>query len=775
MSKRWILGWAVLSVVTCSLCGEPAPKEASPDAQTKRPQAPEAQADPAPAQPKPPARPEIPLPERLARIAQTCLRACASGGASENQAMEALLGLHEPICRQILSADPAEHSETQLRLAETLRRMTRQARIRRIEIKLPPDMRKKFQAFRLRFPVVFDDLMDPDIDRRVAALKRLKTLPDPEKLGASMVSICLYHPSGKIIEAAIDVANHGHYDDDFVVDALVRVVRAYSDWDASWYDDETQKLGVAALEVLANFKSKRASAPLLEMLMQGHGNGFARLRLIEALGAGQDLRVVPHLTKYLAHTQINSTHTRRDIKITRAPCDRALLTLILLTGSHFPTYRVSVWESEHGWAVYGFSSDKDRKWAIAKFKKWHQANKDAIAKLPPLTSSDAPGQEEARDKPSEGVELPDLQGLDATIAEYCTQRIELLDADRYRTRRDAANQILALHTALADALTRQALESGDGTRTLATDVLGAIVAEARLASVIVKADKGRRAKLLSLLEENDRMRRGFYSLRWYQRVESLQWLAKDAKRAQSGAKILQDALSDSNPLIQNAAITALIEGEVSSPELVTFAGDLMIRRLGEPEHEAGHRILSSEDSSSLDLKLIQYVGGQKNRKSLRLLLGALDILDGGFSRRTESRLVYKYLGESGDKALVPVLITRLTKTNWTSGRSDGEMRIEMCEADFALRALLQITGQDPKDYGLIFLRASLGWTGEDLGLKQFGFRDDKARKKARIKFKTWWQEHKNDKAYKEAEPIEWARFPDAREDDDFVVEVFEVK
>jgi hypothetical protein len=762
MVYRQLIGFVLLGAcVSCLIADAPQPAPQPPDT---GPRDQPAQTQPASQPPAPPEEPEVDLTRRLADAVDQCLRAATSSAATDDQTRRRLLDLYQPIVSALLRIEAQSDTELQLRVTDTLSRMARDARVARIEVKLDPDMRLKFRAFRKRFPVIFDDLLDSNTDRRIDAMTRLRHVQDPDHLAAPLLGICMYHPSSALVSEAVDVANAGRYDDDFVIDALVRVARSLGQWDQHWYDDDgPARVAVDALGTLYNLRSKRAAPGLYKLLIRGNSDDRRRLVLIEALGATGELRLIPHLTKHLSKTRIHGTSSSGDLTVTQAACDRALMACIFLAGSHPSAYGVLT--SENHWSCYGFASAQDRTAALKKFQKWMDDNADGLLKdLQPLPL-DGPKQEPASASAAriEKTDLPETEQIAGELADTCASAAENFVSYRYSTRRKAVDRVMELHQAMLEALTARAEHYGPESEKLAASVLGQIVAETRFAAAMSQAPPQRRQRFLQAIAEHPDMRHGFYSLRWNRRITALQWLGRRAQTARDGVELLMDGLRDSAPSIRNAAVEALDASKASSPALMRTAGHVLLEQLAlihrdGPPWRQRHRMRNSYDSD-LPNRLVPLLARIDARQAAPYLLAALEATPRYDRTEGTARQIYDVLGASGLVDLIPTLLPRLDNDNYTSTRHNGDDKLTMTEADHALRALVKLTGQDEDDYDFAYLSKDNDWEYDQTGVRTFGFKNENARKAAVKKFKKWWSKHKDEDRYKDLDPPEPLQMP----------------
>jgi hypothetical protein len=295
------------------------------------------------------------------------------------------------------------------------------------------------------------------------------------------------------------------------------------------------------------------------------------------------------------------------------------------------------------------------------------------------------------------------------------------------------------------------------------DVLGKIVAETRLTSVIARSRLENRRKLIQAFNGDATIRQGFYSLRWSERADALRWLGRDRSRIEAAEQILLDGLLDASPIIQTASVEAMAQAKPNSPRLIEAAGTLMIRSLRQERMPEGPFLFHEEDPQGMSMQLIQLFGELDSTQSLPYLLGAMRVIDTYSRDELPARLIFKLLGDSGNKNVIPFLLKSLENDQSLMSRGNGEINLEICEADQALHALIRLTGQKEKEYNFLYWPKD-EWDDEQDLVRLFGFPNDSARTKAIARFRKWWEKHKDDEEYRGLVSPEPVRLPETTDE-----------
>ena len=323
-------------------------------------------------------------------------------------ARAALLALHRAYLDAMTRYADDDDPEVRARILDVLGEAIATARLERVLVKLPAPQRRKLLLLGKAHPQVVSDVFSLNWARRLEAVKKIQEMKDPAGLAEPLLILCVNHPWRVLAAAAVNAISEGNYRSDATVDALLKVlVRApRNDWSRGWYDTRNPAPHLAALAALRNIKSKRA-APTLLALMGSSPNFDVRrgTALAEVIGTTGEKRAIPVLLTQLKNTNVRSTWSFNNVKLTIAASDPALLALLALTGQSPASYAFLSHEqrfsSSQTQIIYGFADKKARDKAIGKFKDWWTKHKgrSPYKDLVPLAVPDLSGPDADQPQP----------------------------------------------------------------------------------------------------------------------------------------------------------------------------------------------------------------------------------------------------------------------------------------------------------------------------------------------------------------------------------------
>ena len=339
-------------------------------------------------------------------------------------------------------------------------------------------------------------------------------------------------------------------------------------------------------------------------------------------------------------------------------------------------------------------------------------------------------------------------GLSGQIARRVDELVRSIGTSgRYRDRVAAEAELLELHAAFLGALRRHLAHPDREVRVRLDQVRKQILAQARLATLLPTLPKDLQDKLLRFQQDHPLLLAGALSDEKEARIHALASLGSRPDPNAEGLLILN--LRTESPEVQTAAAGAAERLAAGSQSLADALVAVMTgkRPLGyswgwEDEHYAGGPGLCLAAMRAL----IAVSGKEATPRLLALLLDR----ERGSGK---DKAITAALTKIGDKRAIPHLMGLLSERDeyirWGPDRQDAT-----AACDFALLALLKLTGQSAGDYGMIVKDRGFGG-GE--GTPAFKSKDQ--REKAIGKFLAWWEAHKNQPPYKDLEPLKVPKLP----------------
>jgi hypothetical protein len=710
-----------------------------------------ATAAPGAAQPVgPPIDLQVELTETVGRLADALGRE-----ADREQAADALLTLQRAVLEPVRQHAGDGDAEVRLRARQTLAEVLLRTRMQRVLAHLPADQEAKLRALRRARPQLFEDVFSDDLPRRIDAVKRIAETDDPDALAEPVVTLCLGHPSDELATAAAVAAGTGRYRSDAVVAKLVRMLdrdsappyRSRYSYDSS----SAQQLAVTALRKIA---SPSAVPALLQRMKSNPRMGDAGLDIAETIGASGELGAIPHLLEMLRDTRVRGSFSVNEIKVTRAPCDPALLALVRLTGQDPARYGFVLYE-QRNWRLFGFSEYDDRNKALARFRTWWAEHKDrppydaiepvelperslGVARRVRIRPRRTPDEPPAA--PASATALPNVTGLAERLSTFADSLAEQFRSDRFEHRRAAQQDLLATGEMLLEPLIGAARRPAS--RAPVLEVMSRLVVEASVQDYLAELAAGGRAadaeKVLELRRRRPELVTGLFSLSWDRRADALEQLGELPDAALLVEPLLIRNLRHPSKQVARAAVEACGDGRHVSRKLL----DELLRIVVEAERR-DWRGWWSESLPVAALGTLRRIGARHGSPTL---VGLLRRSIGEHNHDVAVPVTHT-LAATGDLRLLPLLVDGLDQDDAHYTRSSNNIKMTVAPSDFYLMAALLLTEQRPEDYGFIIWPHSS--EGQD---PPFGFASDEKRKEAIGKFRDWWARHRDEAPYKDLQP-----------------------
>lgn len=682
-------------------------------------------------------------------------------------ARTALLGLERAYVGALLARADDPDVEVRLRVREALRRAGTETRIARAVANLAGDQREKLRRFRLAQPELFAKLFSDDWPARVQAIWRIASLEDRDALAEPLVVMCVRHPAVEFRLAAARAAASGRYSSAAMVDALTALVMREEE-SHSWFlaDEESRDPWSYAIEALRKLHSKRAAPGLFVALTRmGVYDARRQAALAQTLAATGELRLVPLLMERLARTSTSYQHTVPGVgKVTVAASDPALLALSKLTDQSPGSYGLIFREDDRGMLALGFPDSRTRKAAVEKFRAWWAANKASprykgltpleLPMWPAVTtrSAAAPPRPADGGRPAAATQPGRQEDLERRLGGEVARLVTKLRAERYADRQAGEDEIVALHQQLVDCVARRAEPAAGArpgeaavpeARRLVSGILGEMIVEIRIASMLAEQPAERREQLVRLRHSAGATFDDLFSLSWSRQAAAVMRIANTRGEPEAAEALLVRAIRHPSDEVSASALRAVRQGRLRSDAIVDALGRLVADKLtrrgsrspyGDPRASGG--------PFAEAIKTLKELG------SPRFAPLALALLKASQNQSEIRQALAVAVGRSGEKRAIPVLLEMLDEKGWESTWTSGKMTLTIRPGDAPLMALLHLTGQDPKNYQFIHWQ----WDNQ-FGDRTYGFKDDKTREAAVRKFRLWWAVKKDGEPYKGLEPL----------------------
>ena len=746
--KRCILG-CVLSCAWASagVCAEARP--AATQAAT-RPATEAASSRPAPA--------EAVKGEVLRRFGVIAPLLAAREAAAARKARAAVINVQRALLDAVLARAEDRDPEVAARVREVLREITRDVRLRRVLLKLPEAEGRKLLAFQKRHGDVFAAGFSADMDRRLAAVRRIDELTDPGGLAGPLLALFILGPSPELAEAAARAAAREDYHCDLIVDSLCRMV--YRHWmgadGGSSRHLRAPRPAEAGLEALAALRAPRAGPMLLSLSVHGRRQDVElHVLLAKALGSTGELRLIPPLMAELQRTEAQHSRGMQEVRVGTARSDYALLALLLLTRQSPGTYGlVHLADERTNWVLFGFPDAKERSAAIAKFRQWwHESRGSSPYRgLKGLSVPDSPLEAIGPGRPDRplppqappgiaaaAAERIDTADLADALAAHVSEIVERFRLARLSRRREAQTELLELHGSLVDGLA--AASAGDDRAAEAiVGVLGDMVAEARAAEAMAGLSPRERRELRGLRQAEPQLCADVFAPNWDRNLGALKKIAgladPQARRAEALMAVL---LRHPSPQMVCEAARIAARIEYRSRAVTAALCDIMASVTADRWDTYHHGGLPVPHMEAL-----KAVSAIRCKEAAPVLLALLRRQTG--VNQLSRQCFAEALAATGEVGAVPALIEVLKSAGSTYGTwSMNKVRITLSPADAPLLALVKLTGQRTEDYGLTQLPFKYG----SYGINPIGFASEEQRKAAVRKFMQWWQQNKDKPPYKD--------------------------
>ncbi|MBN1943443.1 MAG: HEAT repeat domain-containing protein [Phycisphaerae bacterium] len=632
-------------------------------------------------------------------------------------------------------------AEVRTRAKDVLDRAVLAARLRRIEAILSEDLAKKFAAFRRRYPQQTADIFSRDLQQQVEVLKHIEEQKDPQGLAEPILVICLKHPSEELRAWAATAGAKRHYRSDMFADALCDVLdreisfrgasAPYMVYLVEGAEDDPPNVLQVAFDALRVIRPPRARQRLLAILDKRRNYEMdLRLCLAEAIGMLRDPTLIPLLLRRLPRrARANYTRSLDGRRVTFAVGDDALLALLRLTRQSPSQYDLILETGQHG-TFLGFADNSQRAKAYEKFKAWWEANRNRKEfQVSPAASR--PASAPAESKPSPPAPFPtqqDAERLKKTVAAEAQRLARGFTEEHYRRRAAASEELLALQDAmLAEVLTGARTDPPAQRRArlgLAEDML----VSARIEQFLLDRSPADRPTFRSLRADYPRAFRDYFGLSSSRRRQALESLTKDDATARTEPLVL-DMLQNLDDETTPIAIQALGTGWYrSGPIQKLLAGPISDRYVQKLKREHCYYAMGAANPYQPWINALAAVGGEECFGVLRSILEDQD-----WQMRQRCGDVVNAIAESKDPRAVDMLLPLLEKTDiLNSMQFSDKKKITQATSDYALMALIRVTGQDPKGYPFSHAPGRR-FGGADL----FGFPDEATRKKAIAQFRDW--------------------------------------
>lgn len=640
--------------------------------------------------------------------------------------------------------------EVVLRVQDTLDQAAAQARIQRV-LSLPDrDARSRLLQMQKQWPDLFNRVFSNNLATRALAIDQIGRLKDPDRLAQPLLILCLGHQSEQLQSAAIRAISQGRYNSDPVVDALTDLVEEAIN-DGSSGNRHQYSIGgnpstpaSDALVALREFRNPRTAVRLANMLAKRSGEasyysaGCSSSEIIDTILATADKSVVGFMMKKIKPGGANlTTFELNGMPVTSSPRDWMLAVVVKLSRQSLSDYGVIRLPAEYGYvSPYCFPSQTERQKAFDKLAQWWQENSHAYPEPPqaaapatqPATAPAAP-PDRASQNLADLLKTADIQ---TEMKRYVDGQVALFSQPRSTQRRQAQQTLLAFHETFLSTLARGADNSRPLQAGALRDALTQSTIAGEAASQLARLSAGQREGLLDFRRNHQSVFDDFFSSSWKRQLDAVVKLQGMADPLGSAEPLVVIAVRHPWDGVRDVALSVAATGR--------YRSDLLVDKL----FEAAARPATGNDLVSMDYdQAVDALLKIKNPRTTPLLLGLLvstRCMD-SFSKRLD---IAQSLGAGGDRRIIPALVNELGKP-WAREVQMQYEKHTVTNGDACLQALLKLTAQKPKDYGMIDV--------PNQGPDYCGFPDAHAREKAYKQFTAWWDKNKTSPPYRDLTPL----------------------
>ena len=333
-----------------------------------------------------------------------------------------------------------------------------------------------------------------------------------------------------------------------------------------------------------------------------------------------------------------------------------------------------------------------------------------------------------------------------------------LDSERGEEVEAARAALLDAHRSCVNHVLEQLPSLSPAGREKARGLLHDMAADAHLAYAGAGLGEAYRARLLQFRNAHPRAALDAFSPDLQRRVKAVRAIGGLKDPARLAEPVLFVALGDPSREIVFGAAFAAESGRYRSAALVDALLAALVRH--DPAWRDVWDCWETTPTWSSVISVTRALAGIGSKRAAPTLLALMlrraepnsirdAALAGALSASGEVRAIRHLMG------LLSQVEVSFRSTEW------GKVlpgKVTMARADAALMALIELTGQDWRDYGFKRLSpaAPLAWTGAD-----YAFPGGEERAAAIAKFKGWWNHNSRSPRYKDLKPLQLPRIEKA--------------
>ena len=171
------------------------------------------------------------------------------------------------------------------------------------------------------------------------------------------------------------------------------------------------------------------------------------------------------------------------------------------------------------------------------------------------------------------------------LADEVAKLVEKFRAQRLKERQGAQAELLALHAAYLEAISRYADDPDPEVRTRAIELLSQAIARARFERVLMKLPPPQRTKLIRLKQANPQVVAGVFSLSWARRLEAVKEIAELEDKQALAEPLLIMCVNHPWQHLSAAAINAAADKKYRSDAMI----DALLKVLARTPSNEWHR------------------------------------------------------------------------------------------------------------------------------------------------------------------------------------------
>ena len=685
-------------------------------------------------------------------------------------AVAAIHGIVEAIYDPLDVQGPSGDLEVRLRLKEIPADLLEMARLKKVLASLPPGRRKELLAYYAADQRHFDAIFDIAVyfpqmmeQQGVAALQRAVPTMEAGPAGEAAIIACLLYGGQPLMRSAARLVYGSDLRSPELVDALTYSVAGPISGGV-WPDPAREKINwvmgeawLPCLAVLEDIGGRSQGPALLGALLKPkpvtQRTHAVDMALAGALIAMGDRRMVQPLLDEIQRRSSRPTSRPVAGAIDIQDVDPLIECAFGLCGLGHATSKVEV--RLHVTDMMVFKRPKDRDDAIARLRQWWDKKKDSYSTTQPYVPADTdrlPRQSRLIAAAAQGAgggkfDADEARALAAQVRDVCQAAVKDLGHDRLARRQAAQRLLYEVFETYLNVLT--ACGDRPESAELAAALMDRALAESRFQAAKDGMPKDLREKLTRCRKA---VPEAFDQVFALERVRGLVGIRKlaylgDDERAAAEPLLVYALVNRSYETMSVAVETAML-GKYKSDGVVDALSDIMLSNV----HGFFMWLQGCNGAMSWpQMEALEALTAIDTPRALSVMVN--DMVTGRNYDENRRASVTDALIELGDKRVVPALVAFLDPRGaGISGKPlPNAKKFLVGPRDFALAAVVKLTGQDVADYRMAVIESALGMGA--IPLRMYGFEKDDDRVWAFEKIRQWWGANKDTPPYSEFKPL----------------------